>query len=135
MDAAAAIAGLALVVAGVGATLYVAQRRRSFEFASLLAMGAPVRELRRAIAREQFWLIAVASLAGLVLGRLCVELAAPQLRASVGVRFPTPLIITDVPALLAAFAGLAVATFLATRAAGRALSGLPVTTILRGEVE
>jgi putative ABC transport system permease protein len=135
MDAAAAIAGLALVVAGVGATLYVAQRRRSFEFASLLAMGAPVRELRRAIAREQFWLIAVASLAGLVLGRLCVEFASPQLRASVGVRFPTPLIITDVPALLAAFAGLAVATFLATRAAGRALSGLPVTTILRGEVE
>jgi putative ABC transport system permease protein len=135
MDAAAAIAGLALVIAGVGATLYVAQRRRSFEFASLLAMGAPVRELRRAIVREQFWLIAVASVAGLLLGRLCVELAAAQLRTSVGVTFPTPAIVTDVPALLAAFVGLAVATFLATRAAGRTLSSLPVTTILRGEVE
>ena len=69
------------------------------------------------------------------LGRACVLLAAPQLRASVGVRFPTPVVVVDAPALLAAFAALAVATYLATRAAGRALTRMPVTTVLRGEVE
>ena len=135
MDAASAIAGLALVVAGVAATLYVAQRRRAFEFAALLAMGAPTRELRRAIGREQLWLVGAASIAGLVLGRACVALAAPQLRASAGVRFPTPAVVVDATALVAAFAALAVATFLATRAAGRALTRMPVTTVLRGEVE
>ena len=135
MDAAAAIAGLALVVAGVAATLYVAQRRRAFEFAALLAMGAPTRELRRAIGREQLWLVGAASIAGLALGRACVVLAAPQLRASAGVRFPTPAVVVDATALLAAFVALAVAMFLATRAAGRALTHMPVTTVLRGEVE
>ncbi len=135
MDAAAAIAGLALVVAGVAATLYVAQRRRAFEFAALLAMGAPTRALRRAIGREQLWLVGSASIVGLALGRACVELAAPQLRASAGVRFPTPVVVVDASVLLAALAALVVATFLATRAAGRALSRLPVTTVLRGEVE
>jgi hypothetical protein len=135
MDAASAIAGLALVVAGVAATLYVAQRRRSFEFAALLSMGAPTRELRRAIGREQLWLVGAASIAGLALGRVCVALAAPQLRASAGVRFPTPIVIVDPTTLLAAFVALAVATFLATRAAGRAVTRLPVTTVLRGEVE
>jgi hypothetical protein len=135
MDAAAAIAGLALVVAGVAATLYVAQRRRAFEFAALLAMGAPTRELRRAIGREQLWLVGAASIAGLALGRACVALAAPQLRASAGVSFPTPVLVVDATALISAFAALAVATFLATRAAGRALTRMPVTTVLRGEVE
>jgi putative ABC transport system permease protein len=135
MDAASAIAGLALVVAGVAATLYVAQRRRAFEFAALLAMGAPTRELRRAIGREQLWLVGAASIAGLALGRVCVALAAPQLRASAGVRFPTPAVVLDAAALAAAFAALAVATFLATRAAGRGLTHMPVTTVLRGEVE
>jgi predicted lysophospholipase L1 biosynthesis ABC-type transport system permease subunit len=135
MDAAASIAALVLVVAGVAATLYVAQRRRAYEFAALLAMGAPPRSLKGAILREQLWLVGAASVAGLVLGRACVLLASPQLRASVGVRFPTPLIVVDAPALLAAFAALAVATYLATRAAGRALTRLNVTTVLRGEVE
>ena len=135
MDAAAAIAGLALVVAGVAATLYVAQRRRAFEFAALLAMGAPPRDLRRAIGREQLWLVGAASITGLALGRACVALAAPQLQASAGVRFPTPVLVVDATALLAALAALAVATFLATRAAGRALTHMPVTTVLRGEVE
>ena len=98
-------------------------------------MGAPTRELRRAIGREQLWLVGAASIAGLVLGRACVALAAPQLQASAGVRFPTPAVVVDATALLAAFVALAVATFLATRAAGRALTRMPVTTVLRGEVE
>jgi ABC-type antimicrobial peptide transport system permease subunit len=109
MDAASAIAGLALVVAGVAATLYVAQRRRAFEFAALLAMGAPTRELRRAIGREQLWLVGAASIAGLVLGRACVALAAPQLRASAGVRPGAGQ--SSMPRPGRAFAALAIATF------------------------
>jgi hypothetical protein len=135
MDAAAAIAALALVVVGVAVTLYVAQRRRAYEFAALTAMGTPPRNLRGAIFREQLWLVGSASLAGLALGRACVLLALPQLRASIGVRFPTPILVVDAPALLAAFTGLAVATYVAIRAAGRALTRLSVTTVLRGEVE
>jgi ABC-type antimicrobial peptide transport system permease subunit len=135
MDAAAAIAGLALVVAGVAATLYVAQRRRAYEFAALLALGAPPRELRRAIGREQLWLVVASSVAGVLLGYLCVVLALPQLRASVGVRFPTPNLVLDTPVLLLAFAALALATILAARAAARASTRVPVTTVLRGEVE
>ena len=48
---------------------------------------------------------------------------------------PDAGVVVDATALLAAFAALAVATFLATRAAGRALARMPVTTVLRGEVE
>jgi hypothetical protein len=135
MDAAAAIAGLALVAAGVAATLYVAQRRRTYEFAALLAMGAAPRDLKGTIAREQLWLVGAASIAGLVLGYACVVAALPQLQDSVGVRFPVPALVVDVPVLAAALAALAMGTFIATRAAGRALMRVPVTTVLRGEAE
>src|SRR5262249_62144827 len=76
LDAAAAIAGLGLVIAGVTATLYFAQRRREFEFASIRAMGVGTPTVRDTIAREQVALVGVSTIAGIALGYVVLRIAS-----------------------------------------------------------
>jgi hypothetical protein len=135
LDAAAAIAGLGLVIAGVTATLYFAQRRRDFEFASLRAMGAGASTLRWTIAREQFALIGVASIAGMVLGYVVVRLATAPLLRTVSTSFPAPVMVIDVAALIVALVVIAVAATVAVVAATRALLRSSISAVLRGDPE
>jgi hypothetical protein len=135
LDAAAAIAGLGLVIAGVTATLYFAQRRRDFEFASLRAMGAGAPALRGTIAREQFALIGVASIAGVLLGDVVVRLATAPLLRTVSTSFPSPVIVIDVTALIVALIVIAVAATVAVVAATRALLRSSISAVLRGDPE
>jgi len=135
LDAAAAIAGLGLVIAGVTATLYFAQRRRDFEFASLRAMGASPSTLRGTIAREQTALIGVASIAGLVLGYVVVRLATAPLLKTVSTSFPAPVMVIDVPVLIVALIVIGVATTVAVVAATRALLRSSISAVLRGDPE
>ena len=135
LDAAAAIAGLGLVIAGVTATLYFAQRRRDFEFASLRAMGAGPSTLRGAIAREQSALIGAASIAGLLLGYVVGRLATAPLLKTVSTSFPAPVMVIDVPVLIAALIVIGVATTIAVVAATRALLRSSISGVLRGDPE
>ena len=135
LDAAAAVAGLGLVIAGVTATLYFAQRRRDFEFASLRAMGAGSPALRGTIAREQFVLIGVASIAGVLLGDVVVRLATAPLLRTVSTSFPSPVIVIDVAALIVASIVIAVAAAVAVVAATRALLRSSISAVLRGDPE
>ena len=135
LDAAAAIAGLGLVIAGVTATLYFAQRRRDFEFASLRAMGAGPSTLRATIAREQSALIGAASTAGLLLGYVVVRLATAPLLKTVSTSFPTPVIVIDVAALIVALIVIAVAATVAAVTATRALLRSSISAVLRGDPE
>ena len=135
LDAAAAIAGLGLVIAGVTATLYFAQRRRDFEFASLRAMGAGPSTLRATIAREQSALIGVASIAGLLLGYVVVRLATAPLLKTVSTSFPAPVMVIDVPVLIVALIVIGVATAIAVVAATRALLRSSISAVLRGDPE
>ncbi|HEY6651794.1 MAG TPA: FtsX-like permease family protein [Actinomycetota bacterium] len=135
LDAAAAIAGLGLVIAGVTATLYFAQRRRDFEFASLRAMGAGPTTLRATIAREQSALIGAASIAGMLLGYVVVRLATAPLLKTVSTTFPAPVMVIDVPVLIVALIVIGVATTITVVAATRALLRSPISAVLRGDPE
>ena len=53
MNFTAAAGGVGLVIIGVSASLYFAQRRRDYEFAALRAMGAERSQIRRTLVLEQ----------------------------------------------------------------------------------
>ena len=135
LDAAAATAGLGLVIAGVMATLYFAQRRREFEFASLRAMGAKGTTVRDTIAREQIALVGVATVAGIALGDVVLRLVRTQLLTAVTTTFPAPTITVDVRVLVVAVLVIGVAAATAVAAATRAALRAPITTVLRGDPE
>jgi ABC-type lipoprotein release transport system permease subunit len=135
LDAAAAIAGLGLVIAGVTATLYFAQRRREFEFASLRAMGASAPTVRDTIAREQIALVGVATLAGIALGYVVLRVASGPLLDAVNTTFPAPRIVVDIRLLVVALVVIGVAAATAVAAATRAAMRAPITTVLRGDPE
>ena len=135
LDAAAAIAGLGLVIAGVTATLYFAQRRREFEFASLRAMGTGAATVRDTIAREQIALVGVASLAGIALGYLVLRLASAPLLDAVNTTYPAPIVVVDVRAVAVALVVIGVAAAAAAAAATRAALRAPITAVLRGDPE
>ena len=135
LDAAAATAGLGLVIAGVTATLYFAQRRRDFEFASLRAMGTSAPTVRSTIAREQIALVAAASVAGIALGSIVLRLVRAPLLTAVHTVFPTPSIRVDVTMLVTALIVIGVATAIAIVAATRAALRASITTVLRGDPE
>jgi hypothetical protein len=135
LDAAAAIAGLGLVIAGVTATLYFAQRRREFEFASLRAMGTGAATVRDTIAREQIALVGVASLAGIALGYLVLRLASAPLLDAVNTTYPAPIVVVDVRAVAVALVVTGVAAAAAAAAATRAALRAPITAVLRGDPE
>ena len=83
------------MIIGVAASLYFAQRRREFEFASLRAMGAERSQIRRALVLEQGLLLGFAVVAGLGLGYLLLRLVMPYVGTSLGVSFPPPLLVMD----------------------------------------
>jgi hypothetical protein len=135
MDATAALAGTGLVILGVAAGLYFAQRRRDYEFAALRAMGTESRQITATLVVEQAALMGFAVLAGLGLGYTMLRLVMPYFSTSIGVSYPDPLLVLDRKAL-----ALAVGSILLATAAGLALSirtllRSSVTGVLRGEAE
>jgi ABC-type antimicrobial peptide transport system permease subunit len=135
MEAAAAIAGLGLVIAGVAATLYFAQRRRDYEFASLRAMGTSRGTIRRTLVIEQAGLLGYALIAGLLLGWGVLRLMLAAVRSSVGVSYPVPVLVVDWTMLAAVVVVIALASTAALALSIRSLLRSSVTGVLRGEAE
>jgi len=98
-------------------------------------MGAGAPSLRGTIAREQFALIGVASIAGVLLGYVVVRLATAPLLKTVSTSFPAPVMVIDVPALIVALIVIAVAAAIAVVAATRALLRSSISAVLRGDPE
>ena len=84
MNFTAAAGGLGLVVIGVAAGLYFAQRRRDYEFAALRAMGTEARQIRRTLILEQTGLLGFALVAGLAIGYGLLKLVMPYVGTSLG---------------------------------------------------
>jgi hypothetical protein len=135
MNFAAAIAGVGLVIAGVAAGLYFTMRRRDYEFAALRAMGTGRRQIRATLVLEQVGLLGFAILAGLFIDYWLLRLMMPYVGSSLGVRFPSPVLVLDWAALAAAAVAIVVATGLALALAMRTLMRSSVTGVLRGEAE
>ena len=90
MNFVAAAGGATLVVVGVAAALYFAQRRRDYEFAALRAMGTAPSQIVRTLALEQILLLGFAVAAGLGLGYLLLRLMMPYVGPSLSVAYPPP---------------------------------------------
>jgi hypothetical protein len=135
MNYTAAVGGLSLVVIGVAAGLYFAQRRRDYEFAALRAMGAERRQIRRALVLEQSVLLGFAVLAGFGLGYLLLKLVMPYVGTSLGVSYPPPVLVLDWRSMLIALLAIALATGVGLALSLRALMRASVTGVLRGEAE
>ncbi|MEO8424280.1 MAG: FtsX-like permease family protein [Actinomycetota bacterium] len=135
MNFTAAAGGVGLVIIGVSASLYFAQRRRDYEFAALRAMGAERSQIRRTLVLEQGLLLGFAILAGLGLGYLLLRLVMPYVGTSLGVSYPPPLLVMDWTSLGVALGTVAVTTSLGLGLALRTLMRSSVTGVLRGEAE
>jgi putative ABC transport system permease protein len=135
MNFTAAAGGIGLVVIGVAASLYFAQRRRDYEFAALRAMGAERSQIRRTLVLEQSLLLGFAVLAGLGLGYALLRLVMPYIGTSLGVSYPPPLLVMDWTSLGVALVTIGVTTSLALGLALRTLMRSSVTGVLRGEAE
>jgi predicted lysophospholipase L1 biosynthesis ABC-type transport system permease subunit len=135
MNFTAAAGGVGLVVIGVAAGLYFAQRRRDYEFAALRAMGAERSQIRRTLILEQALLLGFAILAGLGLGYLMLRLVMPYIGTSLGVSYPPPVLVMDWTSLSVALAAILASTALGLGLATRSLMRSSVTGVLRGEAE
>ena len=135
LNFAAAAGGLGLVVIGVAVGLYFAQRRRTFEFAALRAMGAERTQVARTILLEHGLLIGFAIVGGGLLGYGILRLVMPEVGKTIGAPFPAPVLVLDTAALFVSLVAIAVATALGLAAAVRALLRASVTSVLRGEAE
>jgi FtsX-like permease family len=135
MNFVSAAGGAALVIVGVAAALYFAQRRRDYEFAALRAMGAPSGQIVRTLALEQVLLLGFAVIAGLGLGYLLLRLMMPYVGPSLSVAYPPPVFLMDWTSLGIALAAILGATALALTLSARALLRASVTGVLRGEAE
>lgn len=135
MNFTAAAGGLGLVVIGVAAGLYFAQRRRDYEFAALRAMGTEARQIRRTLILEQTGLLGFALLAGLAIGYGLLRLVMPYVGTSLGVSFPPPVLVMDWTALGVSIAAIALTTAFSLAASMRMLMRSSVTGVLRGEAE
>lgn len=135
LNFAVAAGGLGLVVIGVAAGLYFAQRRRAFEFASLRAMGAEPRQIARVLLLEQGAMIAFAIVVGAGLGYGVLRLLMPYLGRSIATPVPEPLLGFDWASLGVGLAAIVAATAVGLLAALRALLRASVTSVLRGEAE
>lgn len=135
MNFTVAAGGGGLVVLGVAASLYFAQRRRNYELAALRAMGAGRSQIRRTLILEQAALLGFAVAAGLGLGYLILRLVMPYIGTSLGVSYPSPVLVMDWTSLGVALAAVAVATSAALGLAIRASMRSSVTGVLRGEAE
>jgi hypothetical protein len=135
MNFTAAAGGVGLVIIGVSASLYFAQRRRDYEFAALRAMGAERSQIRRTLVLEQGLLLGFATIAGIGLGYLMLRLVMPYIGTSLGVSYPPPLLVMDWASLGVALLLVAVTTSLGLGLAIRTLMRSSVTGVLRGEAE
>lgn len=135
MNFTAAAGGVGLVIVGVSASLYFAQRRRDYEFAALRAMGAERSQIWRTLVLEQGLLLGFSILAGLGLGYLLLRLVMPYVGTSLGVSYPPPLLVMDWTSLGVALGTIAVTTSLGLGLALRTLMRSSVTGVLRGEAE
>jgi putative ABC transport system permease protein len=135
MNFTAAAGGLGLVVIGVAAGLYFAQRRRDYEFAALRAMGTEARQIRRTLILEQTGLLGFALVAGLAIGYGLLKLVMPYVGTSLGVSYPPPVLVMDWPALGVSVAAIVLMTALSLAASMRVLMRSSVTGVLRGEAE
>jgi hypothetical protein len=135
MNFVSAAGGAGLVVVGVGAALYFAQRRRDYEFAALRAMGAASGQIVRTLALEQVLLLGFAVAAGLGLGYLLLRLMMPHVGPSLSVAYPPPVFLMDWVSLGVALAAILGSTAIALALSARALLRASVTGVLRGEAE
>ena len=135
MNFVSAAGGAALVVIGVAAALYFAQRRRDYEFAALRAMGTASGQIVRTLALEQILLLGFAVAAGLGLGYLLLRLMMPYVGPSLSVAYPPPVFLMDWVSLGLALAAILGATALALALSARTLLRASVTGVLRGEAE
>ncbi len=135
MNFTAAAAGIGLVVLGVAASLYFAQRRRDYEFAALRAMGTERSQIRWTLVLEQIVLLGFAILAGLGLGYLMLRLVMPSIGTSLGVSYPPPVLVIDWTSLGVALVAILIATMVGLGLAIHALMRSSVTGVLRGEAE
>jgi hypothetical protein len=135
MNFTAAAGGIGLVVIGVAAGLYFAQRRRDYEFAALRAMGADRGQIRLSLILEQGVLLGFAIVAGLGLGYLMLRSVMPYVGTSLGVSYPPPLLVMDWTSLGIALAAIVIATATGLGLAIRTLMRSSVTGVLRGEAE
>jgi hypothetical protein len=135
MNFVSAAGGASLVIVGVAAALYFAQRRRDYEFAALRAMGAPSGQIVRTLALEQVLLLGFAVVAGLGLGYLLLRLMMPYVGPSLSVAYPPPVFLMDWTSLGIALAAILGASALALALSARALLRASVTGVLRGEAE
>ena len=135
MNFVAAAGGAGLVVVGVAAALYFAQRRRDYEFAALRAMGTASGQIVRTLALEQVLLLGFAVAAGLGLGYLLLRLMMPYVGPSLSVAYPPPVFLMDWVSLGIALAAIVAASASALALSARALLRASVTGVLRGEAE
>ncbi|HEX6400577.1 MAG TPA: FtsX-like permease family protein, partial [Actinomycetota bacterium] len=135
MNFVSAAGGAGLVIVGVAAALYFAQRRRDYEFAALRAMGAAPGQIVRTLALEQLLLLGFAVVAGLGLGYLLLRLMMPHVGPSLSVSYPPPVFLMDWVSLGIALVAIVGATSLALALSARALLRASVTGVLRGEAE
>jgi putative ABC transport system permease protein len=135
MNFVAAAGGAGLVVVGVAAALYFAQRRRDYEFAALRAMGTASGQIVRTLALEQVSLLGFAVVAGLGLGYLLLRLMMPYVGPSLSVAYPPPVFLMDWTSLGVALAAIVAATVIALAMSARALLRASVSGVLRGEAE
>lgn len=135
MYAAAAMAGLALVVIGVTMALSFQQRRRDYEFAALRAMGTTPRQVRRTLVLEQVLLVGFAVLVGVGIGYAMLRLTMPYVGRSLASPVPAPELVVDSKLLLASILAIAVASATGVWVASRALLRSSVTAVLRSEAE
>ncbi|WP_322869860.1 ABC transporter permease [Streptomyces goshikiensis] len=99
----AALAALALACAvlaaiGFAASAAAAARERGREFAILLALGAPRRDLARTAAAESGVLVGLGAGVGLALGAAIVHLVVPLVVLTPAARCPVPEVLVDLPA-------------------------------------
>ncbi|MFF2578259.1 FtsX-like permease family protein [Streptomyces goshikiensis] len=99
----AALAALALACAvlaaiGFAASAAAAARERGREFAILLALGAPRRDLARTAAAESGVLVGLGAGVGLALGAAIVHLVVPLVVLTPAARRPVPEVLVDLPA-------------------------------------
>jgi putative ABC transport system permease protein len=135
MNFVAAAGGAGLVVVGVAAALYFAQRRRDYEFAALRAMGTASGQIVRTLVLEQVLLLGFAVVAGLALGYLLLRLMMPYVGPSLSVAYPPPVFLMDWVSLGVALAAIVAATAIALALSARALLRASVSGVLRGEAE
>ncbi|MFE9793826.1 FtsX-like permease family protein [Streptomyces goshikiensis] len=98
----AALAALALACAvlaaiGFAASAAAAARERGREFAILLALGAPRRDLARTAAAESGVLVGLGAGVGLALGAAIVHLVVPLVVLTPAARRPVPEVLVDLP--------------------------------------